>query len=186
MDFFVYWMLIDPKVSAANLIKRFQQTRDNQFWESVWRNVMFVRNILIIDKPSRGGLWKCTDTLSYSCQGLVKVILVSYFENKLPFEKLNLAIKQLWWNFYLNKWWEKEITFLAPLGSLAIGDSKFFQWNVFQNLKMFHWFLSLLTFGQSLKSFNEFFSVPKVQVQFCTVEADLTEFRVLIPVFLRN
>ena len=127
MDFFVYWMLIDPKFSAANLIKRFQQTRDNQFWESVWRNFMFVRNILIIDKPSRGGLWKCTDTLSYSCQGLVKVILVSYFENKLPFEKLNLAIKQLWWNFYLNKWWEKEITFLAPLGSLAIGDS-IIQW----------------------------------------------------------
>ena len=35
-DFFVYWILIGPKSFAANLIRRFQQTRSNQFWVSDW------------------------------------------------------------------------------------------------------------------------------------------------------
>ena len=29
-------MLIGPKFFAANTIRRFQQSRDNQFWVSVW------------------------------------------------------------------------------------------------------------------------------------------------------
>ena len=34
-----------------------------------------------------GEKFRCTDTLSYSCWGLVKVILIIYFENKLIWKK---------------------------------------------------------------------------------------------------
>ena len=34
--YYEYLMLIGPKFFAANTIRRFQQSRDNQFWVSVW------------------------------------------------------------------------------------------------------------------------------------------------------
>ena len=50
------------------------------------------------------------------------------------------------------------------------GESKIFQWKIFQNLKMFQWFFDFTILGLSLKSFNKFFSAPKAQTQFCTFE----------------